>query len=303
MNAKGTPKVHLTFHDQPPALASIVSRSYSHGRSAPGFPVLTQPFLAAFAALQGKAEASAGPAEDPPGATVEKTASQIDRAVSELRDAPFTASLLERMSEAGMASSAVDKASDDATRLLSLSQDGDPRPRFAHELRGLSSAARPRRHPPGTSRSTTGGCWALVRPGVHPRGHANFGDSAAATVVSREVADAYCGPSAVRTTTPTFFYMPHCEVALYEHLARANWGAFSAHAVVGNAFETTRCGGAGRETARGVPAARVGGGDGHRERGGREPSGGPGWKFQSAGGDGGRSTIPACRRSGRRAGR
>ena len=184
---------------------------------------------------------------------MEKTASQIDRAVSELRDAPFTASLLERMSEAGMASSAVDKASDDATRacyrfrkmvILGL---GSPTNSAVSRLQ-LALAVILREHLGLRPEDV-----ALYDPVFTPVDTQTLETRLLATVVSREVADAYCGPSAVRTTTPTFFYMPHCEVALYEHLARANWGAFSAHAVVGNAFETYEVRWAGRETARECP--------------------------------------------------
>ena len=186
---------------------------------------------------------------------MEKTASQIERAVSELRDAPFTASLLERMSEAGMASSSsVDEASGvDGTRaryrfrkmvILGL---GSPTNSVVSRMQ-LALAIILRDHLGLRPEDVE-----LYDPVFTPVDAQTLETRLLATVLSREVADAYCGPSAVRTTTATFFYMPHCEMALYEHLARANWGAFGAHAVVGNAFETYEVRWAGRETARECP--------------------------------------------------
>ena len=55
----------------------------------------------AFRALQVRAEHESGPAEDPPDASVDKTWSQIERAVREIRDAPFAKTLLRRMEDAG----------------------------------------------------------------------------------------------------------------------------------------------------------------------------------------------------------
>lgn len=44
------------------------------------------------------------------------------------------------------------------------------------------------------------------------------------TVLDRAAADAACGPDAAPARAPTFWYMPHCEVALYENVLRANGG-------------------------------------------------------------------------------
>jgi hypothetical protein len=42
------------------------------------------------------------------------------------------------------------------------------------------------------------------------------------TVLDRAAADLACGPDAAPARAPTFWYMPHCEVALYENVLRAN---------------------------------------------------------------------------------
>jgi hypothetical protein len=43
-------------------------------------------------------------------------------------------------------------------------------------------------------------------------------------VLDRREADALCGPNAKKTRVPTFWYMPHCEAALYDNVLRANSG-------------------------------------------------------------------------------
>ena len=229
----------------------------------------------AFRALQVRAEHESGPAEDPPDASVDKTWSQIERAVREIRDAPFTKTLLRRMEDAGFvpndapakpgerrapspgrraenadapASSVarLDAASEDEFDASSselcrnVSRDADAENektlrgvplRFARMvILGLGSPTRS-----AVSRFQLGLALVLAErlaiggddvrmydPAFSPVDVATLRNKNVGVVLDRAAANALCGPDAARAREATFWYMPHCEAALYENVLRAN---------------------------------------------------------------------------------
>ena len=214
----------------------------------------------AFRALQVRAETDSGPAEDPPDASVDKTWSQIERAVREIRDAPFAKALVRRMEDAGFvpnaratsgegnASSSPGRHAEDAetnsNSAVSVSGDAEttphPRrrrmanaPRFSRMvILGLGS-------PTLSAVSRFQLALALVlaeRFGLEEQDVDLYDPvftrfdaetmraKKVGTVIDRAAADAACGPDAAPARAPTFWYMPHCEVALYENVLRANGG-------------------------------------------------------------------------------
>ena len=206
----------------------------------------------AFRALQVRAEHESGPAEDPPDASVDKTWSQIERAVREIRDAPFAKTLLRRMEDAGFVPNP------------SRAKPGEGLPETAHThatTRGTRN--RPSGHRTGAKQPTYGflrysrmvilGLGSPTRSAVsrfqlalalvlaqHLRIDAEDVDlydpvftpvdvatlrlKRVGTVLDRAAADAACGPDAAPARASTFWYMPHCEAALYENVLRANGG-------------------------------------------------------------------------------
>ena len=204
----------------------------------------------AFRALQVRAEHESGPAEDPPDASVDKTWSQIERAVREIRDAPFAKTLLRRMEDAGFVPN------------HSRAKPGEGLPETAHThatTRGTRN--RPSGHPGAKqptgflrySRMVILGLGSPTRSAVsrfqlalalvlaqHLRIDAEDVDlydpvftpvdvatlrlKRVGTVLDRAAADAACGPDAAPARASTFWYMPHCEAALYENVLRANGG-------------------------------------------------------------------------------
>ena len=225
----------------------------------------------AFRALQVRAEHESGPAEDPPDASVDKTWSQIERAVREIRDAPFAKTLLRRMEDAGfvpnhtrakpgegLPETAVTHAATPGTRNFS-SDEGAKHP-TKHPVRSILRYSRmvilglgsPTRS--AVSRFQLALALVLAR---HLRIDAEDVDlydpvftpvdvatlrPAVGTVLDRAAADAACGPDARRRAS-TFWYMPHCEAALYENVLRANGGGDDEGAVsfvVGAAARTAK---------------------------------------------------------------
>ena len=207
----------------------------------------------AFRALQVRAEHESGPAEDPPDASVDKTWSQIERAVREIRDAPFAKTLLRRMEDAGFVPNP------------SRAKPGEGLPDGAEThaatpgTRNRSSgegAKHPTKHPTGIlrySRMVILGLGSPTRSAVSrfqlalalvlaqhlridaedidlydpvftPVDVATLRAKRVGTVLDRAAADAACGPDAAPARASTFWYMPHCEAALYENVLRANGG-------------------------------------------------------------------------------
>ena len=208
----------------------------------------------AFRALQVRAEHESGPAEDPPDASVDKTWSQIERAVREIRDAPFAKTLLRRMEDAGfvpnhtrakpgegLPETAVTHAATPGTRNFS-SDEGAKHP-TKHPVRSILRYSRmvilglgsPTRS--AVSRFQLALALVLARhlridaedvdlydPVFTPVDVATLRAKRVGTVLDRAAADAACGPDAAPARAATFWYMPHCEAALYENVLRANGG-------------------------------------------------------------------------------
>lgn len=208
----------------------------------------------AFRALQVRAEHESGPAEDPPDASVDKTWSQIERAVREIRDAPFAKTLLRRMEDAGfvpnhtrakpgegLPETAVTHAATPGTRNFS-SDEGAKHP-TKHPVRSILRYSRmvilglgsPTRS--AVSRFQLALALVLARhlridaedvdlydPVFTPVDVATLRAKRVGTVLDRAAADAACGPDAAPARASTFWYMPHCEAALYENVLRANGG-------------------------------------------------------------------------------
>ena len=208
----------------------------------------------AFRALQVRAEHESGPAEDPPDASVDKTWSQIERAVREIRDAPFAKTLLRRMGDAGfvpnhtrakpgegLPETAVTHAATPGTRNFS-SDEGAKHP-TKHPVRSILRYSRmvilglgsPTRS--AVSRFQLALALVLARhlridaedvdlydPVFTPVDVATLRAKRVGTVLDRAAADAACGPDAAPARAATFWYMPHCEAALYENVLRANGG-------------------------------------------------------------------------------
>ena len=208
----------------------------------------------AFRALQVRAEHESGPAEDPPDASVDKTWSQIERAVREIRDAPFAKTLLRRMEDAGFVPN--------HSRAKPAREGLPTQTAHAHATtRGTRN--RPSGHRTGAKQPTYGflrysrmvilGLGSPTRSAVsrfqlalalvlaqHLRIDAEDVDlydpvftpvdvatlrlKRVGTVLDRAAADAACGPDAAPARASTFWYMPHCEAALYENVLRANGG-------------------------------------------------------------------------------
>ena len=208
----------------------------------------------AFRALQVRAETASGPAEDPPDASVAKTWSQIERAVREIRDAPFAKTLLRRMEDAGFVPN--------HSRAKPAREGLPTQTAHAHATtRGTRN--RPSGHRTGAKQPTYGflrysrmvilGLGSPTRSAVsrfqlalalvlaqHLRIDAEDVDlydpvftpvdvatlrlKRVGTVLDRAAADAACGPDAAPARAATFWYMPHCEAALYENVLRANGG-------------------------------------------------------------------------------
>ena len=206
----------------------------------------------AFRALQVRAEHESGPAEDPPDASVDKTWSQIERAVREIRDAPFAKTLLRRMEDAGFV----------PNHTRAKPGEGLPETAHAHATtRGTRN--RPSGHRTGAKQPTYGflrysrmvilGLGSPTRSAVSrfqlalalvlaqhlridaedvdlydpvftPVDVATLRAKRVGTVLDRAAADAACGPDAAPARAATFWYMPHCEAALYENVLRANGG-------------------------------------------------------------------------------
>jgi hypothetical protein len=184
---------------------------------------------------------------------VDKTWSQIERAVREIRDAPFAKTLLRRMEDAGFVPNP------------SRAKPGEGLPDGAEThaatpgTRNRSSgegAKHPTKHPTGIlrySRMVILGLGSPTRSAVSrfqlalalvlaqhlridaedvdlydpvftPVDVATLRANRVGTVLDRAAADAACGPDAAPTRASTFWYMPHCEAALYENVLRANGG-------------------------------------------------------------------------------
>ena len=208
----------------------------------------------AFRALQVRAEHESGPAEDPPDASVDKTWSQIERAVREIRDAPFAKTLLRRMEDAGfvpnhtrakpgegLPETAVTHAATPGTRNFS-SDEGAKHP-TKHPVRSILRYSRMVILGLGSptcsavSRFQLSLALVLARhlridaedvdlydPVFTPVDVATLRAKRVGTVLDRAAADAACGPDAAPARAATFWYMPHCEAALYENVLRANGG-------------------------------------------------------------------------------
>jgi hypothetical protein len=209
----------------------------------------------AFRALQVRAEHESGPAEDPPDASVDKTWSQIERAVREIRDAPFAKTLLRRMEDAGFVPN--------HSRAKPTREGLPTQTAHAHATHTRGTRNRPSGHRDGAKQPATGflrysrmvilGLGSPTRSAVsrfqlalalvlaqHLRIDAEDVDlydpvftrvdaetmraKKVGTVLDRAAADLACGPDAAPARAPTFWYMPHCEVALYENVLRANGG-------------------------------------------------------------------------------
>ena len=208
----------------------------------------------AFRALQVRAEHESGPAEDPPDASVDKTWSQIERAVREIRDAPFAKTLLRRMEDAGFVPN--------HSRAKPAREGLPTQTAHAHATtRGTRN--RPSGHRTGAKQPTYGflrysrmvilGLGSPTRSAVSrfqlalalvlaqhlridaedvdlydpvftPVDVATLRAKRVGTVLDRAAADAACGPDAAPARASTFWYMPHCEAALYENVLRANGG-------------------------------------------------------------------------------
>jgi len=204
----------------------------------------------AFRALQVRAEHESGPAEDPPDASVDKTWSQIERAVREIRDAPFAKTLLRRMEDAGfvpnhsrakpgegLPETAVTHATTRGTRNRPSGHPGAKQPtgflRYSRMvILGLGSPTRS-----AVSRFQLALALVLAQhlridaedvdlydPVFTPVDVATLRAKRVGTVLDRAAADAACGPDAAPARASTFWYMPHCEAALYENVLRANGG-------------------------------------------------------------------------------
>lgn len=214
----------------------------------------------AFRALQVRAETDSGPAEDPPDASVDKTWSQIERAVREIRDAPFAKALLRRMEDAGFvpnaratpgegnAASSPGRHAEDAetSSNAAVSETGDAETTPRARRRRMANAPRFSRmvilglgSPTLSAVSRFQLALALVLaehlgleekdvdlydPVFTPVDAETMRAKKVGTVLDRAAADAACGPDAAPARAPTFWYMPHCEVALYENVLRANGG-------------------------------------------------------------------------------
>jgi hypothetical protein len=209
----------------------------------------------AFRALQVRAEHESGPAEDPPDASVDKTWSQIERAVREIRDAPFAKTLLRRMEDAGFVPN--------HSRAKPAREGLPTQTAHAHATHTRGTRNRPSGHRDGAKQPATGflrysrmvilGLGSPTRSAVSrfqlalalvlaqhlridaedvdlydpvftPVDVATLRAKRVGTVLDRAAADAACGPDAAPARASTFWYMPHCEAALYENVLRANGG-------------------------------------------------------------------------------
>ena len=208
----------------------------------------------AFRALQARAETASGPAEDPPDASVDKTWSRIERATREIRDAPFATTLLRRMAVAGFvpngpaepgarrAPSPAGHRAEHAKRAEGEDENAEtiatttslarrPTLRFSRMvILGLGSPTRS-----AVSRFQLALALVLAEhlaidakdvvlydPAFTPVDVATLRGKGVGGVLTGAEADAACGPGAARAQRATFWFMPHCEAALYENVLRAN---------------------------------------------------------------------------------
>ena len=188
-------------------------------------------------ALQAGAETSLGKVEDPPDVSVDKTWSQIDRAVGEIKEAQFCKTLLKQLRDAGFrgveegdaktkdSSPKTDDVVEDSSIIINTfkrmvilglgSPTNSPVSRFQLALAIILSGSL------GVRRENV----ELYDPVFTPNDVATL-EKNIGKIVNRQDADKLCGPSALRQKVPTFWFMPHCEAVLYNNVLRANrWDA------------------------------------------------------------------------------
>ena len=213
-----------------------------------------------FEALQRAAVAGAQTAaEDAPGMTTERAAAAFERARREVEAAPFLPAPLRALEPSTSdADDATDAAAADAADATDDANDAARRRAFprpdAVVVLGLGSPSASL-----VSRYQLALALALAERFDVPRASVALYDPAFSPVdvalltrvlgcraMTREASDAIAGDAATPRTTPTMFFMPHCEAWLYENVLRAHWGRagreakppLRAHSFCGNTFET-----------------------------------------------------------------
>ena len=210
-------------------------------------------WLAALVALRTHAEAHTQPVEDGHGVTFERSIFQLRRAVTQLREAKFVTNLLEKLNFAGVTKQArfrrfvvlgLGSPSNSTVARLQLSLA-----MILVEHLCLDASAMELYDPVFTPIDKKllgsldkvfqdiGEC--TLSPDLPlPRYRCK---AMSPTLLTKEASDRYAGPEAAVTKDPTFWFMPHCEVDLYENVLKANWGSPSvlqSHICLGNNFET-----------------------------------------------------------------